>query len=154
MFFIDETDRQIIELLQQNAKLNIKELAEQLHITKTPIYERIKRLEREGIISQYVALVDKSKISPYIIVFCAVTLDVQKADFIAEFNSKIIEIPEVVECYLTGGVFDFILKVIVRDLQAYHEFATGKLATLPNVSQIQSSFVLTEVKHTTSFPLL
>ena len=153
MYYIDETDRKIIELLQHDAKQNVKELAEQLHITKTPIYERIKRLEREGIISNYVALVDKEKISPYIIVFCAVSLDVQKADFIAEFNRQVLEIPQVVECYLTGGVFDFILKVIVKDLNAYNEFATGKLATLPNVSQIQSSFVLTEVKHTTAFPL-
>lgn len=150
---IDETDKKIIDLLQHDAKLNIKELAERLHITKTPIYERIKRLEKEGIISNYVALVNKREISPYIIVFCAVSLDVQKADFINEFNRRIKEIPEVVECYLTGGVFDFILKVIVRDLNAYNEFASGKLATLPNVSHIQSSFVLTEVKHTTAFPM-
>ena len=87
-------------------------------------------------------------------VFCAVTLDVQKADYIEAFAGAIGEMPEVTECYLAGGGFDFLLKVVVNDLDAYHEFASHKLAALPNVSTIKSSFVLFEFKHSTVSPLI
>ena len=153
MIQLDATDKAILRMLQQNAKQNIKEMASRLGMTKTPVYERIKRLEREGLIDKYVALVDSRKIASSLLVFCAVTLDVQKADFIEEFARSIEDMPEVVECYLTGGVFDFLLKVYVSDLDAYHEFASHKLAALPNVSTIKSSFVLSEYKHSTVFPL-
>ncbi len=150
---IDETDRRILRLLQDNARLNIKEIAGEIGITKTPIYERIKRLEREGIISGYVALVDSKRITNSLIVFCAVTLDVQKAEYIEQFAADVSNMQEVMECYLTGGVFDFLLKVVVRDLDTYHEFASHRLAALPNVRTIKSSFVLSEYKHSTVFPL-
>ncbi len=151
---IDYIDWQILNALQEDAKVNIKELAEKLNMTKTPIYERIRRMEKEGIIDRYVAIVNSRKISPYIIVYCSVSLDVQKADYLKKFRNAINKIPEVVECYLTGGAADFLLKVIVNDLQAYHEFASHKLAILSNVNQIKSSFVLTEVKHSTVFPVI
>ncbi len=150
---LDSTDRAILRFLQQNGKMNVKEIAGNLNITKTPIYERINRLENEGIIDRYVAIVDKKKVGSPIIVFCSVSLDVQKVEHIENFNNAISNIPEVVECYLTGGVFDFLLKVIVKDLDAYHEFSSGKLAALSNVGQIKSSFVLNEVKYSTAFPI-
>ena len=151
---LDTIDRQILRLLQSDAKMNIKELSAAIGITKTPIYERIKRLEREGVISGYVALIDSRKVTSSLIVFCAVTLGVQKADYIEGFAAAINDMPEVVECYLAGGGFDFLLKVIVSDLDAYHEFASHRLAALPNISTIKSSFVLSEYKHSTVFPLI
>lgn len=151
---LDATDRMILQILQSDAKKNIKEISAETGITKTPIYERIKRLERTGVISKYVALINSKKATSSLMVFCAVTLDVQKADFIEDFAASVSEMPEVMECYLAGGQFDFLLKVIVRDLDAYHEFASHRLAALPNVSTIKSSFVLSEYKHSTVFPLI
>lgn len=150
---IDPVDKKILRLIQQDAKLNVKEIAAKIGITKTPVYERVKRMEREGIISGYVALVNAKKITTSLLVFCAVTLDVQKAEYIEQFASEVSKMPEVMECYLTGGVFDFLLKVVVKDLDTYHEFASHRLAALPNVRTIKSSFVLSEYKHSTVFPL-
>ncbi len=150
---MDKIDQQILGLLQQDAKLNIKEIASELNMTKTPIYERIKRLERDGIIEKYVAVVDRKKLASSMLVFCSVRLEEQKLAEIEKFEAAISEIPEVLECYLMGGASDFLLKVVVKDLEAYHQFSSGKLAALPNVSQIKSFFVLDEVKRSTVLPV-
>ncbi|NNE55189.1 MAG: Lrp/AsnC family transcriptional regulator [Flavobacteriales bacterium] len=150
---MDKIDQQILGLLQQDAKLNIKEIASELNMTKTPIYERIKRLEREGVIEKYVAVVDRKKLASSMLVFCSVRLEEQKLAEIEKFEAAISEIPEVLECYLMGGASDFLLKVVVKDLEAYHQFSSGKLAALPNVSQIKSFFVLDEVKRSTVLPV-
>jgi Lrp/AsnC family transcriptional regulator len=150
---LDDTDKRILKYLQQDAHPNVKELTDQLNMTKTPIYLRIKQLEKEGYIKRYVALLDHKKVGVPLMVFCAVSLNIQNAEYIALFNKEIEEIEEIVECFLTGGVFDFILKVVVKDLEAYNNFASNKLATIPNIGKIQSSFVLTEVKNSTAVPL-
>ena len=150
---MDKVDRQILELLQQNAKLNYKEMAAKLNMSKTPIYERIKRLEREGVIDKYVAIVNRKKLPTSMIVFCNVQLSEQKLETIEQFEKDISELPEVIECYLMGGSSDFLMKVLVKDLEAYHHFSAGKLAALPNVSQIKSLFVLDEVKRSTVMPV-
>jgi DNA-binding Lrp family transcriptional regulator len=151
---IDATDRRLLEMLQENAKMGVKTMAERLKISKTPIYERMKRYERDGIIDRYVAVINRRKLSSSMVVFCSVSLDSQKLEEITAFSEAVREIPEVLECYLMGGANDFLLKVVVADLQAYHEFSSGKLAALPNVAQIKSTFVLNEVKRSTVFPLL
>ncbi len=150
---LDTIDQQILMLLQADAKMNIKSIARQLNMSKTPIYERIRRLEKEGIIQKYVAVLDRSLLPSSMVVFCTVTLDVQKLEQLKQFNEAISCIPEVLECYLMGGVFDYMLKVVVADLKAYHEFSSGKLASLPHVSKIQSSFVLDEVKLSTVYDI-
>ena len=154
MLKMDAIDKRIVNLLQEDAKLNIKEIAITLNMTKTPIYERIKRLENSGVISKYVAIVDKSKAPASMVVFCSVSLEGQKLEQIEQFAKAVSELPEVMECYLLGGANDFLLKVLVKDLAAYHQFSSGKLAALPNVSQIKSSFVLNEVKYSTVVPFL
>ena len=154
MIKIDAIDKRILELLQDDAKISVKELAEILNMTKTPIYERIKRFEREGIIEKYVAILNRKKVSPSIVVFCSVSLETQKLEEIKLFSEEIADIPEVMQCYLMGGANDFLLKVVVKDLDAYHQFSSGKLAALPNVGQIKSTFVLHEVKRTTVYPIL
>jgi DNA-binding Lrp family transcriptional regulator len=150
---LDKVDRGILRHLQKNSKFDIKELSEALNMTKTPIYKRIAALEEAGYITDYVALLDRKMVGLPLMVFCAVSLNIQNAEFIAKFNKQVKEIDEIVECYLTGGIFDFILKVIVSDLEAYNDFASNKLATIPNVGKIQSSFVLTEIKYSTVLPL-
>jgi len=148
MMKLDQTDKVILNILQENAKTSIKEIADKLNLSKTPIYERIKRLEENNIIQKYIAVVDHSLLERSMIVFCSVSLDVQKLKEIEEFKRKIYAIPEVLECYLMGGANDFLLKVMVKDLEAYHQFSSGTLAALDNVSQIKSTFVLNEVKKT------
>lgn len=153
MINLDETDKCILEFLQADAKMNIKEMAEQLNMTKTPIYERIRRLEQSGIIKKYVAIIDDKKVNSFMVVFCSVNLESQHLEKIQSFSQAVSEIPEVLECYLLGGEHDFLLKVVVKDLDEYHQFSSGKLAALPNVSQVKSTFVLNEVKHSTVFPI-
>jgi len=150
---LDETDKALLQLLQADAKINIKELASKLNITKTPIYERIKRYEKEGIIEKYVAILNSEKLESSMVVFCSVMLDSQKLDEISKFSDAIESIPEVLECYLMGGANDFLLKVVVKDLQAYHQFASGKIAVLSNVREIKSTFVLHNIKHSSVYPL-
>lgn len=150
---LDEIDKRILEVLQNDSKVNIKEIAAKLKLTKTPIYERIKRYEKDGIIKKHVAVLDTNKIESSMVVFCTVALDSQKLEEIESFNKAIENIPEVIECYLMGGANDFLLKIVIKDLQAYHQFSSGKLAALPFVSQIKSTFVLNEVKCSTVIPL-
>lgn len=150
---LDHIDKKLLEILQQDAKANIKEVATELGLSKTPIYERIKGYEKEGIIKDYVAVIDVKKVTKAMVVFCSVSLDSQKLDAINSFSEAVACIPEVIECYLMGGTNDFLLKVIVKDLQEYHQFSSGKLAALDNVSQIKSTFVLNEVKRSTMIPL-
>ncbi|MCC4214748.1 Lrp/AsnC family transcriptional regulator [Leeuwenhoekiella parthenopeia] len=150
---LDDTDKKLLAILQEDSKTPIKDIASHLNLTKTPIYERIKRYEQKGIISKYVGVLDPSKLDTVMVVFCSVSLESQKLDALESFDKAVADIPEVVECYLMGGANDFLLKVVVKDLQAYHTFSSGKLAALPNVSQIKSTFVLNEVKRATVIPL-
>lgn len=150
---LDAIDHRLLKLLQENAKLNIKAIAEKIGITKTPIYERIKRFEKEGIIERYVAIINRKMLRSSIVVFCSVSLESQKLEAIKMFGEAVHQIPEVLECYLMGGSNDFLLKVVVKDLDEYHQFSSGKLAALPNVAQIKSTFVLDEVKRGTVYPV-
>ena len=142
---LDKTDIEILQVLQKDAKVNTKELSEKLHISKTPIYERIKRLENDGYIKGYVALVDNKKIGLPLIVFCNVSLAVH----FKRFQEEIKNIDEIMECYSTGGIYDFFIKVVLKDLDAYNQFVFEKLTKVHGIIKMQSSFVLSEIKHTT-----
>ncbi len=150
---LDKVDREILRHLQVNAKIDMVQLCKVVNMTKAPVYKRIAALEEAGFISRYVALLDRKKVGLPLLVFCAVSLNIQNAEYIAQFNKQVRLIEEIVECYLTGGVFDFILKVVVADLESYNAFASGKLATIPNVGKIQSSFVLEDIKYSTVLPI-
>ena len=146
---LDEIDIEILQALQQDAKVNTKELSEKLHISKTPIYERIKRLENDGYIKKYVALVDNKKVGLPLIAFCNVSLAVHDDEHIQRFQEEIKKIDEIVECYSTGGIYDFLLKVVLKDLESYNQFAFEKLTKVHGIVKMQSSFVLSEIKYTT-----
>lgn len=150
---LDDTDRKLLQLLQTDSKTNVKVLCSELGLTKTPVYDRIRRLEEGGLIKNYVAVLEKSVLPTYMVVFCTVSLESQKLEAIESFSNAVLEFSEVKECYLMGGASDFLLKLIVKDLNDYHQFSSGKLAALKNVSQIQSSFVLNEIKNTTVVPI-
>lgn len=150
---LDDTDRKLLHLLQADSKTNVKELSSKLGLTKTPVYERIRRLEEGGLIKKYVAVLEQSLLPTYMVVFCTVSLESQKLKAIELFSDAVLKFPEVMECYLMGGANDFLLKLVVRDLNDYHQLSSGKLAALDNVSQIQSSFVLNEIKISTIAPI-
>ena len=151
---LDEVDRKILRILERDAKTVAKSIADQLGMTKTPVYERIKRLESEGFIKNYKAVLDTSRIESSITVFSFVSLDAQKGRLMDDFLDNIALFNEVTECYVVGGEFDFLLKVTVKNLDAYYDFAKTRIATLPNIGAVKSAFVLNEAKNSQHFPLL
>ncbi len=151
---LDAIDRRILKILESNAKTSAKEIAAKLNLTKTPVYERIRKLERDGYIAKYVAVINKAKVEPSITVFSFVSLEAQKGRMMDEFAANIKQYKEVVECFVVGGEFDFLLKIIVKDLDAYFEFSKDKVASLPHIGTVKSAFVLNETKDTSAFPLL
>ena len=151
---LDSIDRRILKILETDAKTGAKIIAEKLGLTKTPVYERIKRLENEGYIKGYVALLDTDKIEHSITVFSFVSLEVQKGSLMDDFLIRIQELKEITACYVVGGEFDFLLKVTVKNLDAYYDFAKSRIASLPNIGAVKSAFVLNEAKNSQHFPLL
>jgi len=145
----DITDRKILELLQQDSQLTIKEIASRINLSVTPVHERIRKLEREGIIDKYVCLLNRRKIGKALIVYCNVTLDKQKKESFEDFNQAIVKMPEVLECSVVSGNFDYMLKIIVEDAEAYNQFYQHKLSALKSVLHISSYFVISEIKYTT-----
>ena len=150
---IDNTDKAILKLLQQNGKYTIKELATKLNLTATPIFERIKRLENDGYIESYKAILNRKKIGLSLLVFSNITLKSHEATFISTFEKDILQFDEVIECYHTAGVYDYLIKVMVKGMDEYHSFVAKKLASIENIGQVQSAFVMTEVKSTSNLPV-
>ena len=150
---LDKIDRTILKLLQNNAHLTIKEIAASVNISLTPVHERIKKLEADGLIEKYVAILNKKKLGQSLIVYCNISLNKQSPDDFSVFNEAINQMPEVVESSVVSGSFDYILKIIVPDMDAYYVFHQKKLANIKCVLQINSFFVMNEVKFTTEIPL-
>ncbi|MDE6443455.1 MAG: Lrp/AsnC family transcriptional regulator [Muribaculaceae bacterium] len=146
---LDNTDICLLKALQKNAKVSTKELCGLLNLSKTPVYERIHRLEDRGVITGYKAIVDNRKVGLPLVVFCNVSLAVHDDEHIERFKKDIREIDEVMECYSTGGLYDFLLKVILTDLEGYNRFVFEKLTKVQGIVKMQSSFVLSEIKHET-----
>jgi Lrp/AsnC family transcriptional regulator, leucine-responsive regulatory protein len=145
---VDEKDRAILQLLQENAKLTVREIAHQVHLSPTPVHERIKRMEDTGVIRQYAALVDHSKVKKGLMVICYVSLNEHNKRSGAKFIKTINELEEVIECYNISGEFDFMLKVVVENMDAYYDFHVNKLSQLENIGQLQSTFVMGVIKQT------
>ncbi|MEC5166818.1 Lrp/AsnC family leucine-responsive transcriptional regulator [Flavobacterium sp. PL11] len=146
---IDATDKKLLLLLQSDTKQTTKELSLKLNLSVTAVYERIKKMEREGIIVKYVALLDKVKIQKSFVVFCHIKLIQHTKEFIAKFESQVIQLKEVLECHHVSGDYDYILKIIVKDMEAYREFLVTKLTTLDHIGSTHSTFMINEVKNTT-----
>lgn len=150
---LDHTDRQILHLLQHDARLTNKEIADKLGKTITPVYERVKRLEQEGIIHKYVAVVDKKKIGKSLVVFTNVQLKQHTQQMLRSFDKFIVQFPEVMECYHMAGMYDYLLKIVVKDMEEYQDFILNKLAGMANIGTVQSNFVMQEFKNETAFAL-
>lgn len=150
---LDETDRLLLRALQRDSKQTTKALARESGLSPTAAYERIKRLEKQGVIDRYVALVDPEKVEKHLKVFCQVKLSQHIKPRVLQFEEEVSQLDEVVSCYHIGGEYDYILEIYVRDMQAYREFMVGKLTAISHIGSTQSSFVIREVKHTTEIPL-
>ena len=143
---LDEIDLQILKTLQKNAKLTTTELAEAVHLTPTPVFERQKRLEKHGYIKKYVAVLDPEKLGQGLQVYCKVKLKQINHEIADAFVRKIQRIPEVTECYNTSGSYDYLLKVRAHVMKQYQEFVLNKLGEIESLASIESTFVMSEVK--------
>jgi len=151
---IDKIDRSLLNLLQNNTKLNTKELAQKVGLSVTPTYERIKRLEKQGYIKHYVAILDRKLIDKNLMVMSFVSLILHSRDMQIEFEKSVIEYAEVIECFHVTGSYDYQLKVVVSDMEEYQSFIKNKLSSINNIANVQSSFVMSSLKDTTSIPII
>jgi DNA-binding Lrp family transcriptional regulator len=150
---LDPTDRRLLALLQADAKATNKELAAKLGLTVTPVYERVRRLEREGFILAYRAVLDRKRLGFPFMGLCNVQLKEHSTAYIRQFEQEVLTLPEVISCYHTAGGFDYLLQILVPDMDAYQHFLVERLAALGNIGQVQSSFVMHVIKQDAGLPL-
>jgi len=146
----DDTDKKLLSYLQADSKQTNKELSNKLNLSVTAVYERIKKLEREGVISKYVALIDKKSVDKAFVTFCSIKLIQHSKDYVVKFEKEVAKLNEVLECYHISGDYDYLLKVIVADMDEFREFMVKKLTTISHIGSTQSAFMINEVKHTTA----
>ena len=144
---LDKVDLQILRTLQENARLTTKELAAQVSLSCTAVFEPLKRLEREGYIKKYIAVLDADKLNQGFVVFCNVKLRRMNKDIAMEFTRIIQNIPEVTECYNISGSYDYLLKIHAPNMKYYQEFIINVLGTIDSLGSLESMFVMDEVKH-------
>ncbi|MGZ0014764.1 Lrp/AsnC family transcriptional regulator [Yeosuana sp. AK3] len=150
---LDAIDKQLLGFLQEDCKQTNKELSNKLNLSVTAVYERIKKLEKAGIINHYVALVKKEKIERAFVAFCHVKLIQHAQEYVVKFEREVANINEVLECYHISGDYDYLLKVLVKDMQAFREFMVNKLTNINHIGSTHSMFVINEVKHTTAIAI-
>ncbi|MEC8370101.1 MAG: Lrp/AsnC family transcriptional regulator [Pseudomonadota bacterium] len=150
---LDAIDRRILAVLQENARVSNVELAESVGVSASPCWRRVRELERTGVISRYVTLVDPAALGLPVSVFIQVSLEKQVESALEVFENAILQRPEVMECYLMTGDADYMLRVVVADLEAYERFLMDHLTRVPAVANIRSSFALKQVKYRTVLPV-
>ncbi len=150
---MDNTDKRILTYLQKDCKITTKELSIYLGLSNTAVYERIKKLEKNGVIERYVALVNKEKIEKAFVVFCQIKLVQHIHEHVQKFEREVIKFDEVLECYNVSGDYDYFLKVVVKNMPAYRDFLNDKLTSLDHISSAHSTFIINEVKNTLTINL-
>lgn len=145
---LDTTDLAILRMLQTDARLTIKEIAAELNLSTTPIFERIKRLDRQGVIERYVAVLNQRLLGKKLIAFVDISMKDHSKKAIEGFVKVVIDYPEVLECHHVTGESDFHLKVVIEDIEMYNQFVLNKLSTVPNIGKVETRFSLSERKLT------
>ena len=153
MLDLDTIDRRLLGALQRDGRLSNAQLSEQVNLSPSACHRRVQRLEKEGWIRGYVALVDPVKVARPATVFVEITLSGQADELLDAFERAVALVPEVLECHLMAGKADYLLKVVVKDTEDFARLHRRHLASLPGVAQIQSSFALRTVRQTTALPL-
>lgn len=151
---MDKVDKSILNLLQKNARITNKELAQEMGLSTTPVFERVKKLEKSGVIKNYVALVDNQKVNKELVAFISIKLDKHSKGNLLNFQNSINRLPEVMECFHIAGNVDYILKVAVANMQDYQRFMTERLSAIENINSLESSFVMEEVKRETAYSIV
>lgn len=149
---LDRTDLEILRILQENSRLTTKELAARVHLSTTPVFERVKRLEEAGYIRKYMAVLDAEKLNRGFVVYCCVKLEKLTHGIASNFTTVIKDIPEVTECYNISGEYDYLLKVCAPDMKYYREFVVNVLGRIDGLGSLTSMFVMAEVKHNPGVP--
>lgn len=149
---MDTTDKKILDLLQADASLTVKQIAEQIPLSATPCWKRIQKLEENGFIRARVALLDPQKVNANITVFVAIKTDQHTREWIERFNKAVPELPEVMEIYRMSGEIDYLLRVVVGSIEAYDQFYK-KLIDRIELSNVTSSFAMEQIKYTTALPI-
>ena len=150
---LDRTDLQILRILQEDGRITVKELARRVHLSPTPVFDRMRRMEAAGIIERYTTVLNADKLGQGFIVFCSVKLRRMGKDIAHDFIDRIQDIPEVAECYNISGEFDFLLKIYAPDMHYYNEFLINVLGTIESLGSVQSCFVMNPVKTSIGLPL-
>ena len=150
---IDNTDLKILDILQHNSALTTKELAALVNLSSTPVFERVKRLEKNGYIKKYAAILDAEKLSKGFVVFCNIRLSQHSKKLGKQFMEAIMVIDEVTECYNVSGEYDFMLKIHVESMKHYQDFVLNKLGDIDSIGNLQSLFVMGEIKQSYALPL-
>ena len=143
----DEKDAEIMRALKQDARLTNKELAAKVHLSTTPTYERVRRLERLGYIQQYTTILNAAMLNKGFTVFCSIKLRRVSAELANAFTEMVRRVPEVTECYNISGSFDYLLRIQAPDMKYYQQFLLNVIGRHENVASIESTFVMEEVKH-------
>jgi Lrp/AsnC family leucine-responsive transcriptional regulator len=143
---LDEKDKSILRVLQTNAKATVREIAAQVHLSTTPVHERIKRMEEEGVILQYATILNHSRINKGLMAICYISLKEHNKKSGGKFIRTIQEMPEVIEFYIISGAFDFMLKVLAENMDDYYNFHVNKLGQVDNIAQVQSTFIMGIIK--------
>lgn len=150
---LDEIDRKILRILQRNSDLTVKELAAKLHLSTSPTFERQKRLERDGYIERYMAVLNPRKVGNGIMVLCNIRLKQHSQELIQEFMDVVQNLEEITECYNTSGDYDFLIKVYAHDMKSYQQFMLNTLGTINCIGSLHSIFVIDETKNTHAVPI-
>jgi Lrp/AsnC family leucine-responsive transcriptional regulator len=150
---LDSIDKKLINLLQKDSKQTTKKLSLQLNLSVTAVYERIKKLENQKVIQKYVAIISKHKIEKSFLVFCHIKLIQHSKEYVSTFESEVLKLEEVSECYHVSGDYDYILKIFVKDMDAYRDFMVTKLTAIKYIGSTHSTFAIEEVKNTSAIQL-
>jgi Lrp/AsnC family leucine-responsive transcriptional regulator len=150
---LDNIDKKLINLLQEDSKQTTKKLSLQLNLSVTAVYERVKKLEHQKVIERYVAIINKNKIEKSFLVFCHIKLIQHSKEHVTTFEREVLKLEEVSECFHVSGDYDYILKVYVKDMDAYRDFVVTKLTAIRYIGSTHSTFVIEQVKNNTAINL-
>ena len=150
---LDEIDYRILEVLQRDGRIANRDLADQVGLSPSPCLRRMKELERSGVIQRYVAILDPAAVEQALQAIVEVRLDNQTNTAVARFEKEIMRYPQVLECYLLAGDWDYVLRVVARNLEDFREFCVNSLAKMPGVSNVKSNICMKQVKYSTALPI-
>lgn len=150
---MDPTDTQILDLLQKDGNLTTQQIADKISMSQSPCWRRISKLEEQGFIDRKVTLLNREKLGMEVVVFATINLTTQGRDNLEDFEREVRVLPEVMECYTMAGTWDYMLKIVVKNIRQYELFVRERLTKLSHVGEVHSHIAVTEIKNSTALPL-